>query len=77
MKLTVHGASGGKPTMEEALRRNAWAALGIISGLPALGWIFGLAELAAIIAIAVTISNDALKRGWHDKFANTTVTHSG
>ena len=56
MKLRVHGASGGNPTMEEAFRRNAWAALGIISGIPVLGWIFGLVELAAVIAIAVTIS---------------------
>ena len=33
-----------------------------------------LALLVAVIAIAVTISQDPLKRGWHDKFANTTVT---
>lgn len=74
MKLRVHGAAGGNPSMEEALRRNAWAALGIISGLPAIGWLFGLVELVAVIAIAVTISQDSLKRGWHDKFANTSVT---
>jgi uncharacterized RDD family membrane protein YckC len=77
MKLRVHGASGGNPTMDEALRRNAWAALGIISGLPAIGWLFGLVELVAVIAIAVTISQDQLKRGWHDKFANTSVTKEG
>ncbi len=77
MKLRVHGASGGNPTMEEALRRNAWAALGIISGLPAWAWLFGLVELVAVIAIAVTISQDPLKRGWHDKFGNTSVTKEG
>jgi len=77
MKLRVHGASGGNPTMEEALRRNAWAALGIISSIPILGILAGLAELVAVIAIAVTISQDPLKRGWHDKFANTTVTKEG
>ena len=27
LKLRVLGATGGNPTMEEALRRNAWAAL--------------------------------------------------
>jgi uncharacterized RDD family membrane protein YckC len=77
LKLRVHGASGGNPTMDEALRRNAWAALGIISAIPILGILAGLAELAAVIAIAVTISQDPLKRGWHDKFANTSVTKEG
>ncbi len=37
----------------------------------------GLAELVAVIAIAVTISSDPLKRGWHDKFANTSVIKEG
>jgi len=78
LKLRVHGASGGNPTMEEALRRNAWAALGILSIIPILGILTGLAELVAIIAIAVTISQDAVaRRGWHDKFANTSVTKEG
>ncbi len=71
--MRVLGASGGNPTMEEALRRNAWAALGIVSAIPVLGWLFSLAELVAVIAIAVTISQDPAKRGWHDKFANTSV----
>jgi uncharacterized RDD family membrane protein YckC len=77
LKMRVHGASGGNPTMEEALRRNAWAALGILSTIPLLGILTGLAELVAIIAIAVTINSDPLKRGWHDKFANTSVTKEG
>ena len=77
LKMRVHGASGGNPTMEEALKRNAWAALGIVSAIPLLGILTGLAELVAIIAIAVTINSDALKRGWHDKFANTSVTKEG
>ncbi len=76
LNLHVQGASGANPTMEEALRRNAWAALGIISAIPILGWIASLAELAAVIMIAVTISQDALRRGWHDKFANTSVVKS-
>ena len=76
MKLRVHGASGGTPTMDEAFRRNAWYLLSIVGSLPvlAISLVFGLASLAAIIAIAVTISSDPLKRGWHDKFANTSVT---
>ena len=77
LKMRVHGSSGGNPTMEQGLRRNAWAALGIISAIPVLGWVFGLAELVAVIAIAVTISQDPLKRGWHDKFGNTSVTKEG
>jgi uncharacterized RDD family membrane protein YckC len=77
LKLRVHGASGGNPTMEEALRRNAWAALGLLAIVPILGILAGLAQLAAVIAIAVTISQDQLRRGWHDKFANTTVTKEG
>ena len=77
LKLRVHGAAGGNPTMDEALRRNAWAALAIFSSIPILGLLTGLAELVAVIAIAVTINNDTLKRGWHDKFANTSVTKEG
>jgi uncharacterized RDD family membrane protein YckC len=77
LKMRVYGASGGNPTMEEALKRNAWAALGILSTIPLLGILTGLAELVAVIAIAVTINSDALKRGWHDKFANTSVTKEG
>jgi uncharacterized RDD family membrane protein YckC len=74
MKLRVLGPTGGNPTMEESLRRNAWAALSIVSSVPVLGLFTGLAELVAVIAIAVTISQDAVtRRGWHDKFANTSV----
>ncbi len=76
LKLRVHGASGGNPTMEESLRRNAFYVLSLISALPSLliSTVFGLASLAAVIFIAVTINSDPLKRGWHDKFANTSVT---
>ena len=76
MKLHVHGAAGGNPTMEEAFRRNAFYLLSIVGSLPLLflSVLFGLASLAAVIFIAVTINSDPLKRGWHDKFANTSVT---
>jgi uncharacterized RDD family membrane protein YckC len=77
MKMRVLGPTGGKPTMEEALKRNLWAGLSIFGGIPVLGIFTGLAELAAVIAIAVTISQDALNRGWHDKFGNTSVIKEG
>ena len=64
--LRTEGPGGGKPTMEQALKRNAWYGLAVI---PFLG---GLAQLAAIIYIAVTISNSANKVGWHDTFAGGT-----
>jgi uncharacterized RDD family membrane protein YckC len=76
MKLRVHGASGGNPTIEEAFRRNAFYLLSIVASLPLLilSFLLGLASLAVVIFIAVTINSDPLKRGWHDKFANTSVT---
>jgi uncharacterized RDD family membrane protein YckC len=61
--LRTEGPNGGKPTLEQAIRRNAWYALAII---PILG---GLAQLAIAIYIAVTISNSATRTGWHDTFA--------
>ena len=72
--LKVHGASGGNPTTDEAMRRNIWYVVGIASAIPVLGIILSLAAFVIAISIAVTISQDPLKRGWHDKFANTTVT---
>jgi uncharacterized RDD family membrane protein YckC len=64
--LKTVGPDGNKPTMEQALKRNSWYALGIV---PFLG---GLAQLAATIYIAVTISNSATRTGWHDTFAGGT-----
>lgn len=66
MGLKTEGPNGGKPTMEEATKRNVWYALAII---PAIG---GLAQLAVAIYIAVTISNSATNTGWHDDFAGGT-----
>jgi uncharacterized RDD family membrane protein YckC len=74
MGLKVHGASGGNPTTDEAMRRNIWYVVGIASVIPVIGVLLSLASLVIAIAIAVTISQDPLKRGWHDKFANTSVT---
>lgn len=66
MGLKTEGPNGGNPTMEEAIKRNAWYALAII---PAVG---GLAQLGVAIYIAVTISNSTTKTGWHDGFAGGT-----
>ena len=74
MKLETRGPGGGRPTMEQALRRNAWVALGILGVIPVIGGVLGgLAQLAAMILIAVGISGDtAGRRGWHDTFAGGT-----
>ena len=60
--------------MDEALRRNAWVALGILGVIPLVGtFLSGLAQLAAMILIAVGISGDTVgRRGWHDTFAGGT-----
>lgn len=74
LKLETRGAAGGKPTMEEAVKRNAFTAIGIIGVIPILGWVLSpLLSLAAIITIAVTINNNtATRQGWHDQFAGGT-----
>jgi uncharacterized RDD family membrane protein YckC len=74
LKLETRGANGGRPTMEEALKRNAFTAIGIIGIIPILGWILSpLLSLAAVIMIAVTINNNtATRQGWHDEFAGGT-----
>ena len=79
LKLETRGPGGGRPTMEQSLRRNAFTGIGILGVIPFLGFVAGLLSLAAVIAIAVTISNDtATHRGWHDNFAGgTTVVRVG
>jgi uncharacterized RDD family membrane protein YckC len=68
MKLKTLGPDGqSNPTMNEAVKRNIWYALGII---PFVG---GLAELGAVILIAVGINGDPVKRQhWFDNFAGGT-----
>lgn len=70
LNLEVRNRSGAYPTPEQSLRRNAFYALSII---PFLG---GLLQLAAVIYIAVTISQDPNNRGWHDEFADTMVVRT-
>ena len=66
MSLKVVGPSGANPTIEEGVKRNLWLALSVVP------WIGGLAQLAVMIYIAVTISNSATNTGWHDEFAGGT-----
>ncbi len=63
MKLKTQGPDGENPSLEMAVKRNIWYALSIV---PVLG---GFAQLAAIIYIAVTISQSVTNTGWHDTFA--------
>jgi uncharacterized RDD family membrane protein YckC len=73
LKLRTQGPGGGTPTMEEALRRNAWAGLSILGVVPVIGGLVGgLGELVAVIMIAVTVSQSPIRQGWHDRFAGGT-----
>ncbi len=74
MKLHVEGAGGGRPTVEESVKRNIWIAFGLAGIVPVLGFVGTIASLVAVILIAVGISNDpATRRPWTDKFAGTRV----
>lgn len=77
LKLRVVSESGGNPTIEQSVKRNIFLAFGLAAIIPFLGFIGGLAQLAAVIAIAVTISSDPGNRGWHDKFGSTQVLRVG
>jgi uncharacterized RDD family membrane protein YckC len=73
LKLETRGPDGGRPTLEQALKRNAFLAIGLLGLIPFLGFIAGLLSLAAYILIAVTINNNTTTRqGWHDQFAGGT-----
>jgi len=71
-KLQTQAPDGSKVTTEQSLKRNLWVALGILGVIPFLGIVGSLLELAAVIAIAVTINNSPTKQGWHDNFAGGT-----
>ncbi|MEX2551095.1 MAG: RDD family protein [Nitriliruptoraceae bacterium] len=80
LKLEVRGSGGGKPTMEEAVKRNAYNTLYLLNAIPFVGWLLSsLGLLAVNIYIAIGINNDVTtRRGWHDQFAgNTTVYKVG
>lgn len=77
-RLHVQGASGGTPTLEEALKRNIWLAYPILGVIPFLGFLAGIAALVAVILIAVQINNDVPEhRPWTDRFAGTRVLKEG
>jgi len=79
LKMKVQTADGQNPSMEEALKRNAYMGLYLANVIPFVGWIIGsLGLLAANIYIAVTINNDTQgRRGWHDEFGGTQVIKVG
>lgn len=86
-KLRTEGPSGGNPTMEQALKRNGYlvisAAGSIIASVISIGSVLswfgvvisglaGLATLAAVIVMAVSISESPTRQGKHDDFAGGT-----
>ena len=79
MKLHVEGADGGKPTLEEALKRNIWMGLPILGIIPILGGLVaGVGQLVAVIMIAVRDQQrPGARRPWTDKFAGTRVIKEG
>ncbi|MDK1017112.1 MAG: RDD family protein [Actinomycetota bacterium] len=66
MKLKTQGPDGENPSLEMAIKRNIWYALGII---PVIG---SIAQLGAVIYIAFTINQSETNTGWHDEFAGGT-----
>ena len=79
LKLKVQRSDGSNPSMEEALKRNAYLGLYLLGIIPWVGWLLSsLGLLAATIYIAVTINNNAQTRqGWHDEFGGTQVIKVG
>jgi uncharacterized RDD family membrane protein YckC len=79
MKLRVESESGGKPSFEQAVKRNIWMALPLLGIVPLIGGLIGaLGQLVAVILIAVGINSDTLRRQpWTDKFARTQVIKEG
>ena len=73
MRLRVLGPSGGAPTLEEAIRRNVWVAFGIAGVVPVIGGLVGsLAQLAAVVMIAIAIADGSGRQACHDRFAGGT-----
>lgn len=74
-KLRVVDAAGQVPTLEQALRRNVWVAFGVLGVVPVIGGLLGgLAQLAAVIAIAIGINDQhGDGRAWHDRLAGNTL----
>ena len=65
--IAVRGPGPGpRPPIDVAVKRNLWMALSIV---PVIG---PLAQLVAMIAIAVTINANRNGAGWHDGWAGGT-----
>jgi uncharacterized RDD family membrane protein YckC len=74
MKLRVLGTKGGRPTVEQTLRRNCWVGLLVLAGVPLLGLVCLAGVLVAAVVIGVQISSDPMyAMAWHDRFAGTRV----
>lgn len=71
VKLRVVAAGGGRATLAAAALRNAWILFGLVP------WIGGVVQIAAVIAIVVTVARHERNRGWHDRLAGTVVTGPG
>ena len=78
LKVQTQGPDGGPPSVEMALKRNAFMAIGVLGIVPVLGFLAPFLSLAAYISIAVTINSSPTRQGWHDRFAGgTQVTKTG
>lgn len=72
LNLQTQGPDGQPPTMEMALKRNAFMAIGVLGIIPVLGLFAPLVSIAAYVAIAVTIHGSPTRQGWHDNLAGGT-----
>jgi len=79
LSLQIGTAPGGTTiSRDQAIRR--WLALGaifsiaqVLSPLPLVGFLIGLASLAWVIFLLYTTAKSPTKQGWHDVFANTMI----
>lgn len=74
LNMRVESSTGGNLTIDQAVRRNAWVLIGLLSGIPVIGILASLASIAIVIYIAITINSDDRNQGWHDKLADALVT---
>lgn len=71
--IQVRGPAGARPPVRAALTRNAFTALGLLGLIPMVGGVLtGVAFLAGVAAIAVTIARSGTRQGWHDLVAGGT-----
>jgi len=73
LRISVQGPDGGRPTLPQALLRNLWTAVGAVAALSVAGTLLsGLLWVAAVLSIAVTVSQAPDGRGWHDRLGGGT-----